>query len=924
MDLSFLDKKGTKEFKNILEFLMNPDLIENTSQKTKFGKIEYRKEVILNSFKHLTSKDRQSLIRNLRDELKTLEEIVNSFDEFKISEFKESIAAFLYDLMKSINDSTLKSRTFEVLYSNDCEYSLRIIMEAETQELKKQLYEICLHQDQERGYLYGLLSDVNSTSPGSIDTEKMLNEINTLQPYHSNSILELVLNNYKAKDDLIDTINRNIVLRDFNTLMTLAKNINLLSQYKFEVDKEELLLLTWMFDIKDEDRLKYEIMNKDLSSYSYEWLIYLSDNLLGTDTLRRKIGIKIVSYIAGDKNLSQDNTDKIADIIKNHMKNDKELKDDFFEVLVELKSMKGFYEIVDMIFEGELRLLRNKNVEKYIYDKLEQTKENKFIVRIDKSDEDLELDKDLNPKILVLFFRKKSLKENYLFLSMMRDSNNALYSIMMEYFIKIIKNKLDDDKKYIKLMLMFDYECEDKSVLMEIKDFGEKNQGIIKGAIEVIDPSLLEDHYAKEIEQALANKDNRYIIEVLKKIESLDIRRNCSLIIVEGLLRNDFYMLVDIWGNLSLDVISETKYKEEIFDMLARKEIELTKEVIDFLDMIRIEPITLYRNVILPEQKEYLMDMWHKSGDNGKIVSVIKEILLVEANCLQDLEDIFKISSCYGINNPGLVAIAKIKAYSLISISLLDISVEVEGAPDLLDKLVSKLELFSLVDKFVKDETFHQELDKRIVDYIIKKLMINTSENTIWEYYWDNINKELNARSSNSSREKMESFFSNLTNTKDRIEWFLDIIDTKTLPNEIYVEVIESLLILLNKYNRIILQSKQENDSVKKSTLKIIGTSISKPLSNIEKTIITRSSDVTSDTLIENIRKLRRSLKEVGIDTVEDIDNYGTKVSFNNKRHENNQPIGIDEGIVDSLGIRIDNENIMLSTLLNNLKIRGI
>ncbi|WP_352419789.1 hypothetical protein [Proteiniborus sp.] len=919
MDLIFLDEKGTRELKNILEFLMNPDSIENTSQKTKFGKIEYRKKVILNSFKHLTPEDdrQQSLIKNLKDEPKALEEVVNSLDEFKTSEFKENIAAFLYDLMKSINDSKLKLRILEVLYLNDSEYSLRIIREAETQELKKQLYEVCLHQDQERGYLYGLLSDVNIISPGSLDTEKMLYEINTLQPYYNNSILELVLNNYKEKYDLLDTINRNIELRDFSTLMTLAKNIDRLSQYTFEVDKEELLLIKWAFDIKDENSLKYEIENKDLSTYSYEWLIYLVDNLLQGNELRKKIGVMILTYIVGDKDFKQDYSDEIANIIKSHMKGSKAHRDDFFKILAELNTMNGFHEIIDIIFEEDLALLKNKNVIKYIYNKIDKTKENEFIAKADKFDEEIELDKDMNPKVLVLLFRKKSLKENYLFLSRMRDLNNTLYSTMMDYFEKIIKNNLDDNKNYTKLMVIFKYDCNDKTILGEIKKYEEENQEIIKATIRVIDPSLLEDHYAKEIEQALVNKDNRYIIEILKKIESLDIRRNCSLIIVEGLLRNDFYMLVDIWEDLSLDVISETKYKEEIFDMLARKEIELTKEVIDFLDMIRIEPITLYRNVKLPEQKEYLMDMWHKSGDNGKIVSVIKEILLVEANCLQDLEDIIKISSCYGINNPGLVAIAKIKAYSLISISLLDISVEVEGAPDLLDKLVNKLELFSLVDKFVKDETFHEELDKRIVDYIIKKLMINTSENTIWEYYWDNINKELNARSSNSSREKMESFFSNLTNTKDRIEWFLDIIDTKTLPNEIFVEVIEILLILLNKYNRIILQSKQENDSVKKSTLKIIGTSISKSLSNIEKTVVNRSTDVTNDILIENIKKLRRTLKEVGIDSVEDIDNYGVIVCFDNKKHENNQPVAIDEGRVDSLGVRINNENIMLSTLLN-------
>ena len=58
-------------------------------------------------------------------------------------------------------------------------------------------------------------------------------------------------------------------------------------------------------------------------------------------------------------------------------------------------------------------------------------------------------------------------------------------------------------------------------------------------------------------------------------------------------------------------------------------------------------------------------------------------------------------------------------------------------------------------------------------------------------------------------------------------------------------------------------------------------------------------------------------MKDVGIGSMEDIENYGKRVKFNNDIHRGTLLPDSNEGVVDSLGIKISNKNILFSTLLN-------
>ena len=226
----------------------------------------------------------------------------------------------------------------------------------------------------------------------------------------------------------------------------------------------------------------------------------------------------------------------------------------------------------------------------------------------------------------------------------------------------------------------------------------------------------------------------------------------------------------------------------------------------------------------------------------------------------------------------------------------------VEESINKLNYLSEQLVSYGLVDRFLMDDLLQKELGRRIVDYIFGRFLNNVHSNELWAYYWDSIMKDLKNIQHNSSSGKVEMFFNYLAKSRMAIKWFLNTMNNTDMNPDIYINIIETILILLNKQNKIISQNEHEIGQIKAESLMVVGRAISKALGNIEKTIINRSNDVKNDILVENLKKLRRELKSIGIEPVENIDNYGMQVKFNNDIHKNTQALNQNEGIVDSLG----------------------
>ena len=625
----------------------------------------------------------------------------------------------------------------------------------------------------------------------------------------------------------------------------------------------------------------------------------------------------LLNYLLFREGFIENYSDIIAEDISLSIVKHKEDRYELLEILEELETVNGFYNIMDLIHEEGLALAKNKNFQTYITSKIKYTKEYEWIDSLINFQDYSKAQISLNPKAAIFTLMEKTPKENYQLLKMLKEHKDPLYPKVMMEIEGLIANKLDKYDTYMILAIVLNYQCEDQDVLQTVKQYEEENPGIIKAFMKNCDPDFMEEYHIKDIKNAIDKKDSQNIIKILQGIEELHIKNKCSWLVLESLIHSDFYELINIWEYLTLDIESRIKLKGMVSKMLNDEEIQLTEESIGFINEIGLEPKKLYNSIKDQSNKKYLLDIWHQSNEIGKIANVIKEEITNESKSLEDLKDIWNLLGNYNINDTSIDVLIKIKAYTNISLELLELDIGSEGAVNRLNELADQLNFYGLIDRFLMDKFLQQEMDKRMVDYLFRRFMDNANSPKLWGYYWDDILEDLTDGGYSLDNGKMEIFLNHLTRSMKGIEWFLDTIENINMDHGIYMSILETMMVLLNKQNRIILQNNQEIDQMEEKFLNIVGKAIGKALSNMEKTIINRSNDIDGDVLVENLKRFRRELKDVGIDSVEDIESYGKIVEFDSDIHENTQLTDLDEGIVDSLGVRINDKNILLSTLLN-------
>lgn len=923
MNFDFLDKDGTKQFKNVLNYLINPNLITNSSQRTKISRKGFRKETIVNSFKNLTAEDKKMLIKEMleienKEKTKIVNEMIEAFADFQLLDEKESIADFLYVLMKNIYDKEHKLEIFNLIYLNHPSHALKIIYETESEDFKKELCQLCILSNPERGYIYSLLNNIEVDTFDKLNLKKLVNEINFIQSFSEDLILKRISMNYKDLKSIINEINNRIKDQEFQTFCTLAKNIELLNSNKFNVNKKEIELLKWAIDItddvKDNDFMR-KANKKDLESYSTPWLIFISLNFLQMDYPKQKLSIMILNYLLDREDLIEEHSYKIAEEISLCIKEHEKVRDNLLSILGELKTTRGFYNIMDLVEKEGFNLIKNKSFKTYISQGISYTREFKWLSSLGKSKKYKQSSTDLDPKALTFALIEKPPKENYELLNLLKEHDKDLYLQIMKNIEDIITNNLDEDRKYIMLIIALNYESRNEDVFNIVKKYEQENPGTIKSFIKVCDPNILEKYYIEQIKETIFKNENN-IVDLLGEIEEPEIKSKCSYLVLEMLIEKDFDELINIWDNLTLDIESKIKFREKILKMINNKEIQLTKKNIAFINEMGIEPVILYNSIKEQSNKQYLLDIWYQSNEFGKITNMVREIMIDDARSLEDLKKICELLDNYNISDSGIDLLIKIKAYTMISIELLELDIVSESSINRLNEISNQLTSYGLIDRFLMDKFLQREIDKRIVDYLYKRFMDNVQSNELLQYYWDNIMEDIKGGQYNSNSEKIEIFLNHLTKSKKGIEWFLDIIDNANIEYDILINIIETLLILVNKQNRVILQNQQEIDQMEEEILTTVGKTISKALSNMERTIINRAEDRENDILIKNLKRFRKELNDVGIGTVEDIENYGKQVKFNSNIHENMQLTNLNEGVVDSLGVSINGKNILFSTLL--------
>ena len=863
MELSFLDKKGSKQLKNVLEYLNDPNSIKNPSQKTKMSKPEMRKEFITGAFKHLTEDDRNQLIMYIRHRTNIIDEISNAFMDFKILPEKEDIASFLNNLVRKIDSKKTRLKVFSLIFLNHPPYALDIIYKTKPDEFKKEICKYCISYNPERGYIYALLNNITLDVPDMLDSNKLIDEINYIQSFRESPILEKVFNDYKDLDGLVAETNIKIENNDFQTLYTLAKSIKLLSYYEFNVCKSDLSLLKWAIDITNSNEnniFSREVGKKDLEPYSFEWLVFLAINLLQMDAKKQKLSIIILNHLITKKGFIDKYSDKIGEAINQFIRKHGEIGHEMLEILEKLKVSKEFYNIMNFVYEKRLDLNKNNRLKTCINKKVKDTIEFQWLSNMEKLQKYEKPQMDLNVKLITFILTQKSPKENFNLLKLLGGHNRDLYYGIMEDFEELIAEGVAGSERYIKIIIVLEYQCNNEKVLSKVEQYGKENLENIKAFIESCNPDIIEKYYVENVKKAMneRNDSNDNIINLLQKIEEPQIVNKCSYLILEGLLKNDFNGLINIWEHLTLDIESKIKFKEKILEMVSKKEIEFSKENIAFINEIGIDPLVLYNSMDDRYSRQHLLDIWHRSNEIGKITNVIREEIIINANTLEDLEDVCHILKNYNINDNNIKLSVQIKVYAIVSMNLLKIDVKAEGFTDKLNSLAFLLIDYGLVERFLTDKLLQKEIDKKIVAYLIKKFLDNIQSNKIWEYYWSNVIGDLEDNRSDSDNGNMEIFFNHLAKSKMGIEWFLYTISNTGMDHKIYIKAVEAMLNLLNKQNIAILQKQQEIDQIHEEFLTTVGKTISKALSNMEKTVVSRINDAESDILLENLKELKK------------------------------------------------------------------
>lgn len=917
MNLDFLDKSGTKQFSNAIKSIIDPDSIASASVRTYVSDDENRKYILTSHFKNLTDEQKEMLIDEIKDEIVIVNEMIRVFEDFINFDDRKSMADFLYKLMVNVSDKNSKLKIFNLLYINYPSHALNFIYESEG--YKKELCQLCISSNLERGYICSLLSNTNVEISKKLSSKKLIDEINIFQSFSKDLILHKVFADYKDVNSLTKEINNRIGNQEFQTFYTLARNMEKFKYNEFDVYKKDIELLRWAIDITDnvEDTdFMVKANRKNLESYSTSWLIYLSLNFIQLDELKQKLSIMILNYILGKEDLTREQCFEIAEKVSICIEEYENYRDDLLSILGDLETTVGFYNIMELV-EGEgFDLIKKESFKLYIDQVIAHTKEFKWLSKMVRSKKYEEHNKGLNSKALTFGLMKITPRGNYELLKLLKENDKDLYLLLMRNIEEIIANSIGDFERYIILMIALGYHSENEDVFNIVKEYEYENPGTIKSFIKVCDPDALEKYYIQQIKESISKNENNYI-NLLKEIEEAEIKNKCSSLVLDHLIIKDFDELVSIWDNLTLDIGSIIRFKEKVLKMISSREIQLTKKNIAFLNGIGIEPAVLYNSIEDEDNKLHLLDIWHRFNEFGKIANIVREEIITNAQSLEDLKDILNLLESYQISDSNIDLLIQIKAYSLISMELLDLDIISEDSIDRLDELVNELIYYGLIDRFLMDKFLQQKINKKVVDYIFRSFLDNVQSNELLGYYWDNINEEMKGGHDNLDYEKLEIFLSHLAKSKKSIEWFLDSFDKKNMEYDIFVSIIETLLILVNKQNRIILQNQLELDNVEEKVLNDIGKVIGKSLSNMEKTIANRTRDLENDILVENLKKFRKELKKAGIGTVEDIENYGKHVEFDNNLHENMQLNDLDGGWVDSLGIEVNGKSVLLSTLFN-------
>ena len=381
-----------------------------------------------------------------------------------------------------------------------------------------------------------------------------------------------------------------------------------------------------------------------------------------------------------------------------------------------------------------------------------------------------------------------------------------------------------------------------------------------------------------------------------------------------SIIDNNLDELLKVWDNLELTLSLKIEYANKIREQILLNE-NISHDQIQFLIDMNLDDLEFYKKLSNESVKRDLLYMWNKNNKNGKIVDVIKHKIDREVEKIEDLQDIKEIIDLYNINDIKLEAYIKLKVYSYIELKLLDIDYNNKNDVNKLDFIVDIVVEYNLENRLLTDKYILDLLDKEIKDILVKKIIAKSQSENVLEAFWDIIDDAIRSNKKRDVVYNLKIILPHIIESSKKIDWFLDLLSEKKYNYNIIENIIEICLDTMKENKKVINYLNEELEEAKPQVMMDIAKSIAKNLTMLEKSIININDENQKNILINNMKGLRTSLNDLGIETVEDISNYNEIAELDEDKH---LFIGNDVdtiGIISSLGVKVNDEIISKSII---------
>lgn len=917
--LELLKKDGKKSIRNVLLYLNDPSLIKNPSQITKLSKRDYRIQTVFRNFRNLDNLDKNEIKEYLSDNIRIIQDLIYSLEKIDTVNFEKDIdlngfSSFMYEVSSDIDESA-QHKLLEWIFINNEIYVDQIINNEVVDIKKEKIIDFYSSYNVERGYILSLLNKFTLNRISEIDVERLVDEICNLQSNNDKLILRLVLNDYEDKDTLLEQVSFRLNSEDYNMYYAIVKDFRILDDFNFKVDRENILFLKWLLDNQNDNKYKIKEYLSNMNNISQDFIANIASKFLLREELKQEIAILLVEHLLSigmATNLKDKLSSNVIEVIINNKKN----RDDLLLLLFKMDPLQGMDMLIKIVEEVGYEILKNTKIRDLVKQRVLETNEYEWIISMQNRDGYYFPKFNLNKTIVTLILINESPKVIYTVLKLIEKNDHDLFNSVLVSFSNLVEIKYVESKdkdKFIKLLIVLDYQNRNEKVINLVNQFKEENIESLNQYRQIIDPDLLLKNYFELIEDLLSKNLYEETIKIQDEIENIEDKRKCSKLILDKLLVDDIYIIKDFWDKLSLDASTKLDFKRTLYGKLIGKDIVLNEDIIIFMNKLGFETMELIRITKEKEHIEFLLNYWKSIGDNGKIITYVREIVLKNSNSIDRIEDAKSILDKYNLNDRNMEILIKLKAYDLIVFDILEGDFNINTF-NLADGMLNKLIYFNLEERFIEDKLIQNELDERFIDYILKYLIKAQSSEKMIKYFWNKIEDDFSQRRV-SFKGNLDVLLSEIIRSRENIETFLDVIENSEFSRSMYLEIIENLLYQSLKRNRINSQLMLEKVNQEEATLNKIGNSISNSLSNLEKALINRYKD-SNDVLIEIMKRFRQDLETVGIYPVESIENLGKIVDFDYTKHDQTHIIN-QKGIVDSIGVKVNDVTLSLSTLLN-------